>query len=121
MTVKSRNLERDIRHARLRRKLSGTAQRPRLHVFKSHKNLYLQVIDDVAGATLASVSTQEPGLKSSLGVRGNVKAAKTVGTLVAQRAIAKGVKQVVFDRGGQRYQGVVKTIADAAREAGLEF
>jgi large subunit ribosomal protein L18 len=106
---------------RLRRKLAGSAQRPRLHVFKSHKNFYIQVIDDLAGTTLVAVSSLEPELKSSIKSRGNVEAAKKMGGVIAQRLLEKGIKNIVFDRGGYQYQGAVKALADAARAAGLEF
>ena len=92
-----------------------------MNVFKSHKNFYLQVIDDLAGKTLAAASTLEADLKGSLKSRGSLAAAKAAGSLLAQRALAKGVKRVVFDRGGYQYQGAVKALADAARESGLEF
>jgi large subunit ribosomal protein L18 len=117
----SRSEERKSRHARLRRKLSGTAERPRLHVFKSCRNFYVQVIDDLAGQTLISVSSMESEIKSSLPSRGNVAAAKKMGDLIAKRSLEKGIKNVVFDRGGNQYQGAVKALADAARAAGLEF
>jgi large subunit ribosomal protein L18 len=117
----SRNSERQNRHVRLRRKVAGSAQRPRLHVFKSHKNFYIQVIDDLAGTTLAAASSLEPEMKSSLKSRGNVEAAKKIGGTIAQRLLEKGIKNVVFDRGGYQYQGAVKALADAARAAGLEF
>jgi len=105
-------------HRRIRRKLSGTAERPRLAVFRSVAHIYAQVIDDVAGATLVSASTVDKAAKTN---GGNVAAAKTIGKLVAERAKEKGIKSVVFDRGGYQYHGRVKALADAAREAGLEF
>jgi large subunit ribosomal protein L18 len=105
-------------HKRIRRKLSGTTERPRLAVFRSVAHIYAQVIDDVAGATLASASSVDKGGKTN---GGNVAAAKTIGKLVAERAKEKGIKSVVFDRGGYQYHGRVKALADAAREAGLEF
>jgi large subunit ribosomal protein L18 len=105
-------------HRRIRRKLSGTADRPRLAVFRSVAHIYAQVIDDVAGATLVSASTVDKAGKTN---GGNVAAAKTIGKLVAERAKEKGIKSVVFDRGGYQYHGRVKALADAAREAGLEF
>jgi large subunit ribosomal protein L18 len=111
MATITRRTERDKRHARLRRKLHGSAERPRLNVFKSHKNLYLQVIDDATGHTLVAVSTQESDVKGSLKSRGSVAAAKAVGALVAQRSLAKGIKRVVFDRGGLQYQGAIKALA----------
>ncbi|NTV51444.1 MAG: 50S ribosomal protein L18 [Candidatus Firestonebacteria bacterium] len=117
----SRNAERQNRHVRLRRKVEGSTERPRLHVFKSHKNFYIQVIDDLAGTTLVAASSLEPEMKSSIKSRGNVEAAKKMGGVIAERLLAKGIKQVVFDRGGYQYQGAVKALADAARAAGLEF
>ena len=105
-------------HKRIRRKLSGTAARPRLAVFRSVAHIYAQVIDDVAGATVVSASTVDKGGKTN---GGNVAAAKAIGKLVAERAKEKCIKSVVFDRGGYQYHGRVKALADAAREAGLEF
>jgi len=105
-------------HKRIRRKLSGTTERPRLAVFRSVAHIYAQVIDDTKGATLVSASSVDKGGKTN---GGNVAAAKTIGKLVAQRAKEKGIKHVVFDRGGYQYHGRVKALADAAREAGLEF
>ncbi|AYA74126.1 MULTISPECIES: 50S ribosomal protein L18 [Robertmurraya] len=119
ITKADKNATRKKRHARVRSKLSGTAARPRLNVFRSSKHIYAQLIDDVSGVTLASASTldKEIGLEST----GNVDAAVKVGELVAKRAVEKGVKAVVFDRGGYLYHGRVKALADAARENGLEF
>ena len=105
-------------HQRIRRKLSGTEERPRLAVFRSVAHIYAQVIDDVEGRTLASASSVDKDGKTK---GGNVAAAKAIGKLVAERAKEKGVKQVVFDRGGYQYHGRIKALADAAREAGLEF
>ena len=105
-------------HKRIRRKLSGSAVRPRLAVFRSVAHIYAQVIDDVAGATVVSASSVDKGGKTN---GGNVAAAKAIGKLVAERAKEKGIKSVVFDRGGYQYHGRVKALADAAREAGLEF
>src|SRR5436309_1479992 len=107
------------RHARVRKHVTGTAERPRLAVFRSNKHITGQVIDDVAGRTLAAASTTEGDLRS--GATGNRSAAATVGRLVAERAKAAGVERVVFDRGGFLYHGRVAALADAAREAGLEF
>jgi large subunit ribosomal protein L18 len=111
------------RHIRLRKKISGTSERPRLSVFRSLHHIYAQVIDDTKGNTLLTVSTVDPELKKSLGGKsgGNVEAAKLVGTTIAKKAIEKGIKQVVFDRGGQIYHGRVAALASAAREGGLEF
>ena len=110
-------------HKRIRRKLSGTIARPRLAVFRSVAHIYAQVIDDVAGTTLVSASSVDKGAKSDKGVKsgGNVAAAKTIGKLVAECAKEKGIKSVVFDRGGYQYHGRVKALADAARESGLSF
>ena len=105
-------------HRRIRRKLSGTAERPRLAVFRSVAHIYAQVIDDAQGQTLVSASSVD---KDGKGKGGNVAAAKAIGKLVAERAKEKGIKSVVFDRGGYQYHGRVKALADAAREAGLEF
>jgi large subunit ribosomal protein L18 len=105
-------------HKRIRRKLSGTAERPRLAVFRSVAHIYAQVIDDAAGATVVSASSVDKAAKTN---GGNVAAAKAIGKLVAERAKEKGIKSVVFDRGGYQYHGRVKALADAAREAGLEF
>ena len=105
-------------HTRIRRKVRGTAERPRLAVFRSEAHIYAQVIDDSAGATLVSASTVD---KDSKAKGGNVAAAKAIGKLVAERAKDKGIKSVVFDRGGYQYHGRVKALADAARSAGLEF
>lgn len=109
------------RHARVRKKVSGTPERPRLNVFKSNMNVYAQLIDDVAGNTIVSASTLDKELKGTLENTGNVEAAKAVGTLVAKRALEKGINTVVFDRSGYIYHGKVKALAEAAREAGLEF
>ncbi len=109
------------RHRRVRARISGTAERPRLNVFRSLGHIYAQVIDDVAGHTLVSASTIDRDLRSEVEDKSKVEAAKMVGTLVAERAQAAGIKTVVFDRGGFRYHGRVKALAEAAREAGLEF
>lgn len=119
ITKLDKNATRKKRHARVRAKLSGTAARPRLNVFRSNKHIYAQIIDDVNGVTLASASTMEKdfGLEST----GNLDAAQKVGELVAKRAVEKGITTIVFDRGGYLYHGRVKALADAARENGLEF
>ena len=117
ITQTQRNEIRQRVHARIREKLAGTAQRPRLNVYRSLNHIYAQLIDDQKGETLASASTMQ--LKARTG--GNVAAAKEVGKDIAEKAVAKGIKQVVFDRGGYLYHGRVKALADAAREAGLEF
>lgn len=121
MAKVERKKERELRHKRIRRKIAGSGERPRLSVFKSHKHFFIQLIDDSEGKTLASVSTQESSLKSQMKNGGNIDAAKKAGALVAERAQAKGIKKVVFDRGGNKYHGAVKALADAARESGLEF
>ena len=114
----TREEARTRRHTRVRRKLRGTADRPRLAIFRSNRYIYAQVIDDLEGRTLAAASSQEPDLRSE---RLNVDTAAKVGALVADRAKEAGVTQVVFDRGGYKYHGRLKALADAAREAGLEF
>ena len=106
------------RHKRVRGKISGTAERPRLCVFRSECNIYAQIIDDVAGNTLVSASTVE---KDFDGKGGNIEAAKKVGALIAERAVKKGIEEVVFDRGGYIYHGRVQALAEAAREGGLKF
>ncbi|MCB1022165.1 MAG: 50S ribosomal protein L18 [Acidobacteria bacterium] len=106
-------------HTRIRKRVSGDAARPRLAVFRSLKHIYAQVIDDVAGKTVAQASTRDKDLGVSYG--GNIDAAKKIGQLVAERAKSAGVEAVVFDRGGNRYHGRIKALADAAREAGLKF
>jgi large subunit ribosomal protein L18 len=120
MSEKSRQA-RLRRHRRVRAKISGTAERPRLNVFRSLGNIYVQVIDDIAGHTLVSASTIDRELRGQVEDKNKTEAAKMVGVLVAQRAQALGIKQVVFDRGGYRYHGRVRALADGAREAGLEF
>lgn len=114
----NRQLERARRHARVRNKISGTAERPRLCVFRSNANIYAQIIDDVAGNTIVSASTLDKEVKTK---HANKEAAKEVGTLIAKRAQDKKIKTVVFDRGGYLYHGIIKELAEAAREAGLEF
>lgn len=111
----NRNKQRQVRHRRMRFYLKGTAERPRLNVFRSNKQIYAQVIDDINSVTIASASS----LKLENGA--NIEGAKEVGKLVAEMAVKKGVKKVIFDRGGYLYHGRVKALADAAREAGLEF
>lgn len=109
------------KHERLRNRLSGTAERPRLAVFRSNNHMYAQIIDDTVGDTLVSASTAEKAVKAEIEKTNNVEAAAYVGTLVAKRAIEKGINTVVFDRGGFLYQGKIQALADAAREAGLQF
>ena len=114
----SSNKARQKRHGRVRNKVSGTAARPRLNVFRSAKHIYAQLIDDVAGTTLAAASTMEKGFD---GTGGNKEAAKKVGQQIAQAAKAKGIEEVVFDRGGYLFHGRVKELAEGAREGGLKF
>ena len=114
----NRKFEVKRRHIRVRRKISGTPECPRLCVYRSNSNIYAQIIDDVAGNTLVSASTLDKEVKTK---HANKEAAKEVGTLIAKKAAEKKIKQVVFDRGGYIYHGVVKELAEAAREAGLEF
>jgi large subunit ribosomal protein L18 len=110
------------RHMRIRKKMVGTDSRPRLSVFRSLHHIYAQVIDDSKGVTLVAASSVEPELAAALkGKGGNIEAAKAVGAAIAKKAVAKGIKQVVFDRGGQIYHGRVAAVAAAARENGLEF
>ena len=118
ITKTNRKMERARRHHRVRRKISGTAERPRLCVYRSNTNLYVQVIDDVAGKTLVSASTLDKEVKTKYA---NKEAAKEVGALIAKRALEKNIKDVVFDRGGYIYHGVVKELAEAARNGGLNF
>jgi large subunit ribosomal protein L18 len=121
ITKGDKNKARKRRHFRVRRKIQGTTARPRLNVFLSSKHIYAQLIDDAQGITIVSASTVDPELKNEVGHGGNVEAAAKVGALVAKRAIEKGYKEVVFDRGGYLYHGRIQALADAAREAGLEF
>ena len=114
----NRKLERARRHKRVRAKISGTAECPRLCMFRSNKGIYAQIIDDVKGTTLVSASTLDKEVKTK---KSNVEAAKEVGTLIAKRAADKKITTVVFDRSGYIYHGVVKSLAEAAREGGLEF
>lgn len=110
------------RHLRLRKKLSGTSERPRLSVYRSLHHIYAQVIDDSNGITLVAASTVEPELRKELNDKsGNIEAAKIIGNTIAKKALAKGITKVVFDRGGQIYHGRVEALATAAREGGLEF
>jgi large subunit ribosomal protein L18 len=114
---RKRNAIRQRVHDRIRAKMSGTSERPRLNVYRSLNHIYVQVVDDTQGVTLVSASTVSSKIKTG----GNVAAAKEIGKLVAERAKEKGIKKVVFDRGGYLYHGRIKALADAAREAGLEF
>ena len=120
----SKQSRREVRvknHTRLRNRFAGTAERPRLAVFRSNNHMYAQIIDDTVGKTLVSASTVDKEVKAELEKTNNVDAAAYVGTVVAKRALEKGIKEVVFDRGGFIYQGKIQALADAAREAGLEF
>jgi len=116
-----RSFLRKKRHLRVRKKVTGTAERPRLNVFRSLNHIYAQIIDDTNGVTLVSASTLDEALKGKLKSTGNKEAAKEVGKLIAKKAIEKGIKSVVFDRGGYIYHGRVKELAEAARGEGLEF
>ncbi len=120
-STKDKQLAKDRRHNRVRKKVTGTAERPRLAVFRSNKHIVAQVIDDRSGRTLAAASTLEADLRGGSDGTSNKTAAATVGRLVAERAKAAGVSKVVYDRGGFLYHGRVAALADAAREAGLEF
>ena len=121
VSKKSRAVVRENKHRRLRNRFSGTAARPRLAVFRSNNHMYAQIIDDTVGNTLVSASTLQKDVKADLEKTNDVKAAAHLGKVIAERAVAKGISTVVFDRGGFIYQGKVKALADAAREAGLKF
>ena len=121
VSKESRQEVRVKKHKRLRNRFSGTAERPRLAVFRSNNHMYAQIIDDTVGNTLVSASTLEKSVKAELEKTNNVDAAAYLGTVIAKRAIEKGIKTVVFDRGGFIYQGKIAALAEAAREAGLEF
>ena len=121
VSKKSRTEVREKKHRRLRNHLAGTADRPRLAVFRSNNHMYAQVIDDTVGNTLVSASTLDKEVKAELEKTNNVEAAAHLGTVIAKKALDKGINTVVFDRGGFIYQGKIKALADAAREAGLAF
>ena len=121
VSKESRSKVRVNKHRRIRNRFSGTAERPRLAVFRSNNHMYAQVIDDTVGHTLVSASTLQKDVKAELEKTNNVDAAAYLGTVIAKRALEKGITTVVFDRGGFIYQGKIKALADAAREAGLEF
>ncbi|NBH82657.1 50S ribosomal protein L18 [bacterium C-53] len=121
VSKKSRSEVRENKHKKIRNRFSGTAQRPRLAVFRSNNHMYAQIIDDTVGNTLVSASTLEKEVKAELEKTNNVAAAAYLGTVIGKRAVEKGIKEVVFDRGGFIYHGKIKALADAAREAGLEF
>ena len=118
---KDKNIDRLARHARVRKKISGTTERPRLDVYRSNSHIYAQVIDDTNGTTIAAASTMEADIAKAVAEMTKTDAAKEVGKVVAARAQEKGIKTVVFDRGGYLYTGRVQALAEAAREAGLEF
>lgn len=117
----NRKAENRKRHQRVRSRVTGTAERPRLSVYRSLNHIYCQIIDDTKGVTLVSTSSIDNGLKGQLETGGDLGAAQTVGKAIAEKALNQGIKQVVFDRGGHIYHGRIKALADAAREAGLEF
>ena len=121
VSKQSRTEVRVKKHARLRNRFSGTAERPRLAVFRSNNHMYAQIIDDTVGNTLVSASTLQKDVKAELEKTNNVEAAAYLGTVIAKKAIEKGIEEVVFDRGGFIYHGKVKALVDAAREAGLKF
>ena len=121
VSKESRTKVRLNKHRRIRNRFAGTAQRPRLAVFRSNNHMYAQIIDDTVGNTLVSASTLQKEVKAEVEKTNNVDAAAYLGKVIAERALEKGIKEVVFDRGGFIYQGKIKALADAAREAGLEF
>ena len=121
VSKKSITVVRENKHRKLRNRFSGTAERPRLAVFRSNNHMYAQIIDDTVGKTLVSASTLDKDVKAELEKTNNVEAATVVGTVVAKKALEKGITTVVYDRGGFVYEGKVKALAEAAREAGLEF
>jgi large subunit ribosomal protein L18 len=117
----NKNKKRKIRHVRVRRKVFGTPERPRLSVYRSLSNIYAQIIDDTTGSTIAAASTLDKEIKENVSSAGNKEAAKMVGQFVAKKAVEKGINEVVFDRAGYIYHGRVKELAEGAREAGLQF
>ena len=121
VSKESRQLVRAKKHMKIRNRFSGTAERPRLAVFRSNNHMYAQIIDDTVGNTLVAESTMEKSVKAELEKTNNVDAAAYLGKVIAEKALEKGIKTVVFDRGGFIYQGKIQALADAAREAGLEF
>ncbi len=120
-TPVNRKEQRVKRHRRIRKRVFGTAERPRMSVFKSLKHMYVQIIDDEKGHTLVSAATNEKEIREAIKGMSKTEQAKYLGKVIAERALEKGIKKVVFDRGGFKYQGRVQALADAAREAGLEF
>ncbi len=121
MITRQRRASRDIRHLRLRRRVRGSAERPRLAVFRSLNHIYAQLIDDDSGRTVVAVDSRSAGFRERLQTGGNIEAAKIVGELLARQARERGVERVVFDRGGRLYHGRVKAVADGAREGGLSI
>ncbi len=121
MASKDRKARKNVRHARVRQNLTGTPERPRMSVFRSNKNISVQIIDDVSGTTLAAASSLDKEIKANYANGGNKEAAKAVGEAIAKKALEKGIETVAFDRGGFLYHGRVKELADGAREAGLKF
>ena len=121
VSKESRTKVRENKHRKIRKRFSGTAERPRLAVFRSNNHMYAQIIDDTVGRTLVSACTLQKDVKEGLEKTNNVEAAAKLGTVIAKKALEKGINTVVFDRGGFIYQGKVKALAEAAREAGLEF
>ena len=121
VSKESRTKVRENKHRKIRNRFAGTAERPRLAVFRSNNHMYAQIIDDTVGNTLVSASTLQKEVKAEVEKTNNVDAAAYLGKVIAERALEKGIKEVVFDRGGFIYQGKIKALADAAREAGLEF
>ena len=119
--IADRERARKARHFRVRKNVSGTPEKPRLNVFRSLNHIYVQIIDDFSGKTLIAASSIDKELEGKAGKGGNIEVAKSVGSLIAKRAVGKGIKKIVFDRGGYLYHGRVKALADAARAGGLEF
>ncbi len=119
--LKHRMLNRRERHKRVRKKVKGTSERPRLAVFKSSTHIYAQLIDDIKAHTIISASTLDPAFKQKMNSTGNILAAKLVGQILAQRALEKGIEKIIFDRGGFIYHGRIKALAESARETGLKF
>jgi len=117
----SKEEARKARHTRVRKKVTGTPEKPRMNIFRSVNHIYVQLIDDYSSKTLAAASSIDKELKGKIGTGGNIEAAKTVGQLVARRALDKGIKKIVFDRSGYLYHGRIRALAEAAREGGLEF
>lgn len=121
ITKPSRKAIREKRHYRLRKNINGTAQKPRLCVFRSNAHIYAQIIDDATGTTLVSASTNDKDLRDKISNKANKEAAKEIGTIIGKKAVDKGITTVIFDRGGYVYHGKIQVLADAAREAGLQF